>query len=141
MAFQTYGSDVKKGNTNDYATATAWTSVGCVIAVTPPNPSVNNVEVPLCLNSASRVKQNIPGSVNPGEASYTILFAAGDIDTAVGLLGSEGAWKIVLGNSNKSWVFNGYFAGFSVPELTENGFIQLTANIVVSGTSDEVSGS
>lgn len=138
MAYEGFGSDLQKGNTSDYATSTTWTSVGCVVSITPPAPSVTDIEVPTCVNAASRAKTYLAGAYEPGEASYTILFAATDIDDAIADLGDSGAWRIKLGTSGKAFAFNGYFKGFSVPEITSDGFIQVQCTIKCSGTPDEV---
>ncbi len=138
MPFETFGSDLYKGNTTDYATASTWTSVGCVTSITPPSSTVNDVEVPVCLNAASRAKTYLAGAYDPGECSYTIVFASTDIDTCNGLLGVSGSWKIKLGTSGKALAFNGHFKSFGLPELTEQGFIQVNCTIKVSGTIDEV---
>jgi len=140
MAFESFGSDIAKGNTADYSTATTWVSVGCVTSITPPSMTVEKVEVPVCLNAASRTKEVRPGATTPGEASYTIQFSDGDVDDAIAALGVFGSYRIKFGDSTKGMVFNGFFSGFSVPELNENGFIQVTCQIQMSGDPDEVSG-
>lgn len=138
MAIASFGSDLKKGNTADYSTVTAWTSVGCITEINPPSATVDDIAVPVCVNATSRAKTYLPGGYDPGEASYTILFEDGDVDDAIAALGVTGAWLIKLGTSGKALVFNGYFKGFSLPTLTEEGFISLSCTLKISGDMDEI---
>jgi hypothetical protein len=136
-AYEAYGSRVDRANTNDYATATAWTSVGCVTNITPPSETATNTEVPLCLNGDSRRKQYKPGSIDPGEFTFTGNYEAGDID-ALDDVGDVGAWRIVMGDSGKGLALNGHVSGRQVGELNADSFVQITYTIKVSGEIDEV---
>lgn len=135
-----FGSDLLKGNTSDYTTSTTWTSVGCVSAIRPPNPSVEDVEIPKCVNDESLAKEYVPGAYDPGEAGYSILYdsAGGDLQDGLDALGEEGAWAIKLGNTTNHYAFNGYFKGLSMPEITSDGFIALDATVKVSGEPAEI---
>lgn len=140
-AIKVFGSDLKKGNGTDYATASTWTSVGAVQSITPPNPAVDDVEIPKCVNDASLAKEFIPGAYDPGESAYTLLYASGSIGTALAALGTEGCWAIKLGtlsSGQKHYAFNGYFKAVSVPQMTSDGFISVDCTIKVSGEPDEI---
>lgn len=141
MAYQGFGSDLEKGDTLDYGTSTSWTSVGCITEVSVSGSTVEDINVPLCLNAASRAKETLPGGYDPGDVQYTILFAAGDIQDAINALGDFGAWRIKLSNSGRYFAFNGFFKQYSIPQITENGFVSVQCTIKISGEPAEVTGS
>ena len=126
MAYEAFGTDLEKGNTADYLTASSWVSVGCLSDLTLPTLTVEDNELPVCLNADSREKQFVPGVIDISDVSWSLMFAEGDFDDMQALLAQYGSWRAKLGSSTSYLCFNGYFKTVGIPQITQDGFIQLT---------------
>ena len=140
-ALNAFGSDIQYADTADYATANTWTSAGCVIRVTPPGQTVNNIEVPPCVNADTPVVGNKPGSIRVGTVTYETYYAPGDIDDALALLRVMKGWRIALGETGQYVAFNGYMASHQFGELNADGLQQVMITVQPDGDLDELASS
>lgn len=121
------GSDIYTGSGTDIDTPGTWTSLGCVRDVTPNTLTRNFRDVPPCLNDTDRSVSTKPGTLSLGSVSATIIFDADQWTDLEDKL-AEGTIvpvATVLGDSTKAHQAEAYVESLGVPQLANDGEVQL----------------
>lgn len=140
MEYFAIGSDLLMGAGSTVASPSTITSIGCVIDVTPNTVSRTFNEVRPCLNSTDRTVKKKPGQVDYGVFFVTLRFSDTQYDAILALL-VAGTKKPVfekLGDTGKALGAMVYVESLGVPQLVEDGEVQMTVSFMIDSEFDLV---
>lgn len=138
MEYFAEGSDLYIGDHATVDDTTAWTSVGCVITVTPNTITQSFNEVRPCLNATDRKVKKKPNAIDYGSFGVTFRFNATQYESVKAILVAQTTKAVaaVLGDTGKAFVGSCYVESLGVPELAENGEVTITASFMINDEFD-----
>lgn len=122
--YKGYGSILSYGTLG----GTADTPIGQVLDVSGPGIAVDDIEI-TNNDSDDEAKEYIPGLVDYGEVSFTLIYSGADPLTSI--LATMSVWELELPDGG-SWGWNGYIKSIG-NEVPTNDGIKCSVAIKISG--------
>ena len=115
-----------------------WSSIGCIVDVTPNTVARSFTDVRPCLNATDRKVKKKPGSVDFGSFGVTLRFSDTQYESILAILvaGTTKPIAEILGDTGKALAAMCYVESLGVPQLVEDGEVQMTVSFLIDDTFD-----
>lgn len=111
--------------------SSAYVEQAGITKITPHKTKVTSSKA-TTLRSASATAEKIPGIIDEGQSTFSMIFRKGTYNTLRGTLRVNQNWQIVASDSGSTWVFDGFITEFG-PEVPEDDTVTCDVTIDITG--------
>lgn len=123
---------------NRWVTA-AYVEQGGITKITPHKTKVKASKA-TTLRSALATEEKIPGNIDEGQCSFTMIFRKGTYNTLRGTLRVNQNWQVLASDSGSTWTFDGFITELG-PDVPEDDTVTVDVVIDITGPVVFVAGS